>query len=190
MAPARGGSAPDQSAEKRRRELGDRGEREQADRGKLGVTRRAIIKVGEQDDAEDRQAACGQQQLADIVIAAEQADAPLQHQRHDDVVRHHDRQRHRFNDHHGGRSRQASDEGGYGDRVRAVLQRQRQHKHVAVDAAGAERDEAGDGDRHNEQVDQHQIERKQPGRALDFPFVVVFDHGDVELARQQDDRDK
>ena len=63
---AGGAAAPDQTAEKRRRELGDGGEREQADRGKLGVARRAIIEVGEQDDAEDRQAAHGEQQRADI----------------------------------------------------------------------------------------------------------------------------
>ena len=99
-------------------------------------------------------------------------------------------ERHRFDDHHGGRRRQAADEGGDGQHVRAGLQRQRQHEHVAVDLAGAKGQQAGDRDRHHEQIDQHEIERKQPGGALDLAFVVVLDHRDVELPRQQDDRDE
>ena len=135
---AAGGAAPpDQAAEKRRRQLRDGREGEQADRGKLGVAGRAVIEVGEQEDAEDRQPAHREQHRAEILVAAEQRLAPLQHQRHDDVVRYHDRQRHRFDDHHGGRRRQAADEGGNRHQVRAVLQRQSQHEHVAVDRAGA-----------------------------------------------------
>ena len=39
---------------------------EQADRGKLGVAGRAVIQVGEQQDAEDRQPPHREQQRADI----------------------------------------------------------------------------------------------------------------------------
>ena len=75
------------------------------------------------------------------------------------------------------------------EQLGAGAQRQRQHEHVAVDVAAREGQQAGDRDRHDEQVDQHQIERKQPGGAADLGFAVVLDHGDVELARQQHDRD-
>ncbi len=51
-----------------------------------------------------------EQQRADILALGEQRLAPLQHQRHHDVVRHHDGERDRFDDHHRGRGRQAADE--------------------------------------------------------------------------------
>ena len=44
------------------------------------------------------------------VLRPVRASALLEHQRHDDVVRHHDGERDRFDDHHGGRRRQAADE--------------------------------------------------------------------------------
>ena len=113
--------------------------------------------------------------------------AALEHQRHHDVVRHHDRQRHRFHDHHGGRRRQPADEGDERDQFGMGGDRQRQHEHVAVDLACRERQQAGHGDRHHEQIDEHQIERKQPGGAADLGLAVVLDHGDVELPRQQHD---
>ena len=77
-----------------------------------------------------------------------------------------------------------------GEDARSGLQRQRQHEHVAVDLAGREGQQAGDRDRHHEQVDQHEIDREHPARALDLALVVVLDHGDVELPRQQQDRDE
>ena len=48
---------PDQSAEKRRRELRDGGKRQQPDRGKLRRAGGAVIDVGKEQDREDRDAA-------------------------------------------------------------------------------------------------------------------------------------
>ena len=93
-----------------------------------------------------------------------------------------------FDDHHGGRRRQAADESHDGQHVRAGLQRQRQDEHVAVDLAGAKCQQAGNRDRHHEQIDRQEIEREQPGGAFDLAFIVVLDHRHVELPRQQDDR--
>ena len=185
-----GGAPPEQAAEKRRRQLCDRREGEQTDRGELRRSRRAIIEIGEQQDEKDRQPPHDQQQRADILASGQKAFAQLQHQRHDQVVRHHDRQRHRLDDHHRRRRRQAADEGGDGQHVRAGLQRQRQNEHVAVDAAGRKSQQAGQRDRHHEQIDQHQIDREQPDRALDLVLIVVLDHRDVKLARQQNDGHK
>ena len=42
----------------------------------------------------------------------------------------------------------------------------------------------------DEQIDQHQIGRKQPGRGADVALVVVLDHRDVKLARQKHDRER
>ena len=107
---ARGRAPPDQPAEERRRELRDGGERQQADRGELRVAGRAVVEVGEEQDDEDRDAPHRQQQRADVGALGDQPLAPLEHQRHDDVVRHHDRERDRLHDHHGGRGRQSADE--------------------------------------------------------------------------------
>ena len=58
---AEGGAAPpDQAAEKRRRQLRHGGERQQPDRGELGLAGRAIVDVGEQQNDEDGDAARGQ----------------------------------------------------------------------------------------------------------------------------------
>ena len=107
---ARGGAAPDQAAEERRRKLRDGGEGQEADGGELRVAGQAVIQVGEQQDDEDRDPPHGEQQRADVLAAGDQRLAPLQHPRHDDVVRHHDGERDRLDDHHGGRGRQAADE--------------------------------------------------------------------------------
>ncbi len=112
----------------------------------------------------------------------------LQHQRHHDVVRDHDRKRDAFHDHHGGGRRQASDKDGDAEQGRISLHRQRQHIHVAVDRAERKGDQAGERDRNHEQVDGDQIERKQPARPAHFGIAGILDHADVKLARQQHDR--
>ena len=137
-----GGAPPDQAAEKGRRQLRDGGERQQPDRGELRLAGRAVIQIGEQQQGEDRHPPHLEQQRADIVAAGNQRRAPLQHERHHQVVRHHDRERDRFHDHHGGRRRQAADEGRDGEDAGAGLQRQRQHEHVAVDLAWREGQQA------------------------------------------------
>ncbi len=185
---ARRAVAPDQPAEEGRRELRHRREGKQADRGKLRFAREAVIQIGEQQDQEDRDPPHVQQDRADVLAAGEDRLAALQHERHDDVVRRHDGERHGLDDHHRGRRRQAADEGDQREQLVTARQRQREHEHVAVDTAARKRQQPGNRDRNNEQVDQHQIERKQPGGAPDLGFAAVLHHGDMELARQQHDR--
>ena len=108
---ARGAVAPDQPAEEGRRKLRDRGKRQEADRGKLRLAGEAIIEIGEEQDQEDREPPHGQQHRADIAAAREDRGAPLQHERHHDVVRRHDGERDGLDDHHRGRGGQPADEG-------------------------------------------------------------------------------
>ena len=146
------------------------------------------MKIGEAQDEEDRDAPDREQHGAEIAGTGRNRVPPAQHQRHHEIVGHHDGERDALDDHHGGAGREAADEGGKGERLRAGRERQRQHVHVAVDRAARERQQAGDRDRQHEQVDQHQVEREQPGGAPDFRLVVVFDHRHVKLARQQQHR--
>ncbi len=159
--------------------------------GKLRFARRAVIDVGEQQDDEDGDAPRCQKLRAGVAgllrFAGVERGAALEHQRHHDVVRHHDGERDRFHDHHRGRRRQAADEGDQRDQFGMRGQRQRHDEHVAVDMASRKRQKAGHRDRQHEQIDQHQIDREQPGGAADFGFAVVLDHRDVELPRQQND---
>ena len=55
-----GATPPDQSAEKRRRQLRHGGEGQEPDRGELRLAGRMIVDVGEQQDDEDGDAARGQ----------------------------------------------------------------------------------------------------------------------------------
>jgi hypothetical protein len=70
------------------------------------------------------------------------------------------------------------------------VQRQREHEHIAVDLAWRKCQQARKRDRHDKKIDQHEIDRIEPDRALDLIFVVVLDHCHVELPRQHDDRDE
>ena len=56
-----------------------------------------------------------------------------------------------------------------------------------VDLTGAKDQHPGERDRYDEEVDHHEVKRKQPGGAPDLVFAVVLDHRDVELPRQQHD---
>jgi hypothetical protein len=170
------------------RELRHGGERQQADRGELRVAGRAVIHVGEQQDHRDRDPPHREQDRADILAPRQDRLAPAQHQRHHDVVRRHDGERHGLDDHHRGRGRKTADEGGEREQFRAGGERQREHEHVAVDAPRREGHQARDRNRNDEQVDQHEVEREQPGGAAHLRFAAVLHHGDVELARQQHDR--
>ena len=149
----RGGAAPEQAAEERRRQLRDRREGQQADRRQLGVAERAIVEIRHHHDGENRKAADPEQEVAEILLAGAGFAASLQHQRHHDVVRDHDRQRDAFHDHHGGGRRQAADEDDDAEHGRIGLHRQRQHVHVGLDGAEREGHEPGDRDRNHEQVD-------------------------------------
>ena len=92
---ARGRAPPDQPAEEGRRKLRDRRKGQKPDRGELRVARQPVIHVGEEQDDEDRHAPHRQQGAADVVAAGDQGFATLEHQRHHDVVRHHDGERDR-----------------------------------------------------------------------------------------------
>ncbi len=187
---ARGRAPPDQAAEKGGSELGHGRKGQQPDRGELGVAGRAVIQIGEQQDREDGEPAHGEQQRSDVGGSGHIGFAALEHHRHHDVIRHHDGERDRFDDHHRGAGRETAHEGDDRQDVGTGDERQRQNIHVAVDLVGRKGQQAGDRDRDHEQVDQHEIEREQPGGAPDLVLVVVFDHGDVELARKQQDREQ
>ena len=95
-----------------------------------------------------------------------------------------------LDDDHRGCRRQTADEGRDREHVGTCRERQREHEHVAVELSAGERQHAGHRDRHDEKVDQYEIKRKQPRGAFDLRLIVVLDHRDVKLPRQQDDCEK
>ena len=109
---------------------------------------------------------------------------PAKQQRHNQMVRGHDGQRHARHDHHGGGRRQAADHRQHRHPRRIGLQRQSQHRHIAVDRAVRKGEAPGDGERNDKQIDRDQIEREQPRRRFDVGLVAIFNHHNVELARQ------
>ena len=187
---APGGAPPEQSAEKGRRQLGDGCEREQADGGELRVAERVVVEIRHRHDGEDGNAAHLEQKAAEVRLPRLRGRPPFQHQRHDDVVRHHDRERHAFHDHHRGGRGQAADKHDHAEPCGPCLNRQRQHVHVAVGCAERKGDKAGNRDRDHEQVDGDQIQRKQPACAANLGLGGVLDDADVKLPWQQHDRQK
>ncbi len=135
--------------------------------------------------SDDRQPT--RQQQAGAGVAAVQRRAPArqaQHHRQHEIVGHHDRQGDGFDHDHGGRRGQAADHGEEGDKTLARRDRQRDHREIAVEGVG-KGEQAGDGQRHHEQVDGDEIEREDEGGGADVVLVVVLDDGDMELARQE-----
>jgi len=78
-----------------------------------------IVEIRHRHDGEDRDAADLEQEAAEVGLAALLGGPPLQDQRHDDVIRHHDGQRDAFHDHHRGGGGQAADEHDHTERCRA-----------------------------------------------------------------------
>ena len=187
----RGAAAPEQSAEERRRELRDGRERQQADRGELRARRtggsrnrpaagcRRSRRAGS-SAAGWRRSGCrpatrvlrcstsGMTMWLDTMIASAThstitiAVAADRPPMNTATVR----------------------------QRRAAGERQRQHEHVAVDAAHRERDQPCERDRNDEQVDGDQIEREQPARAAHLDLARALHHADMELPRQQHDREE
>ena len=166
---ARGAAPPDEPAEKGRADLRHRGEGQQADRGERRRAGQPRVEIAERQHAENGEAAHGEHALADLARRRRVAlrGAAAQQDRHDEIVGDGDRQRDAVDHHHAGRRRQAAEHGGQRQQMRAGVERQRQHGEVAVDRAVGEGQQAGDRQRHDEQVDQDEIDREQPGGAGD-----------------------
>ena len=65
------------------------------------------------------------------------------------------------------------------------MQRQLQHRHIAVNHAGRKNQIRPKRNRHHKDIDQHQIKRKQPRRPLDMRRIPILDDRHMKLARQQ-----
>jgi hypothetical protein len=181
--------APVHAAEHRRRKLGHRGKADQPDADqRVGLARQAEVQIAEQQQADDGPAPDAEQQAGEVALAGKiQAPAAQQH-RHHQVVAHHGRQRDRLDDDHAGGRRQPADEHEQRERRVVVRHRQGEHEGVRIHRTLAEMQQAADGDRDHEDVDQQQDSRNDPGGAAQVLLVDVLDHRDLELARQEDHR--
>ena len=104
------------------------------------------------------------------------------------MVRDHGRQRDGGDDdHRGGRGKPAEKRQQH-QKILIDGHRQRQHEHVRIGAFRQYR-EAADGNWQHEQAHQQQIGREQPGGHAQLVLAGIFHHGDLELARQADNRD-
>ena len=115
--------------------------------------------------------------------------APAHEDRHDDVVADHDRQRDGFDDDHGGRSRKAAEKGDQCHALAACGDRQGENIGVAVGGGRAQEKQSRNCDRHDENVDRHQIDGKQPCGAAQIGAPGILDDRNMELARQEYDRE-
>jgi hypothetical protein len=64
-----------------------------------------------------------------------------------------------------------------------------EHKRVGVDGFPRKMEEPTQGNGKDEEVDEQQVERKQPYRLFDVVLVHILDHQHLELAREHDDGD-
>ena len=105
------------------------------------------------------------------------------------MVRDHDGERDRLDDHHRRRGGETAEEGDQRDGGSLRLQGQREDGHVPVDVARREQDQPCKDERHDEEIDEDEVEREQPTRPLHVVERAGLDDGHVELARQQQGRE-
>ena len=183
-------AAPVHAAEQRRRELGDGGEADEADRDqRVGFAGDPEVEVAEHQHRDDGGAADVEEQPRQVAALAGAEAAEPQQRRHDEVVADHGRDRDGLDDQHAGQRREAADVGEERQRRRALPERQRQDEGLGVGLPRTEDEQAADGDRQHEDVDEQEIGREQPGGAADVPLVDAFDDHDLELPRQQQHRE-
>ena len=182
---ARRGAPPEQPAQKGRCELRDGRKRQEPDRGERArIAGGEVIGVGERQHRRDGDPADVEHEARAVAARPLRACVAPQHQGQDEVVRHHDGERHAGHDHHGGGGRQPAQEHQRGKPGRVCGERQGQHEQVRVELR-AEGGEAEQRHRRHEQVDRHEVERKQPARGGELAGRSVLHHRHVELARQK-----
>ncbi len=115
------------------------------------------------------------------------APAPQQHGQ-DDVVGDHLGEREGVHHDHGGGRREAAQEHEHRDELAVEGQRQAEDEPVGLRARLREDEEAREGDRQHEDVDQEQVEREGPGDRVDVALALVLDDQHVELPRQEHHR--
>ena len=183
-------ATPEEPAEKGRRDLRHRRERQEADRHEARFAGHALVGEAQRQNADDGDPAHPQHQRADVAFSGERRRAAPEQERHHQVVGNGDGEGDALDHNHSGRRGEAAHHRQERHAMRAGVERQRENGQVAIERRVRENLEAGDGEGRNEQIDQHEIGGKEPGRGADVPLVVVLDHGDVELARQKHDRER
>ena len=113
----------------------------------------------------------GDQQAGQIAALGQAQPAHAQQDRHDKIVADHGRERDRLDDHHGGRRRQAADEGDQGERALAFRHRQGQHRRYRRPPSRPENEKPTERDRQHEHIDEQEIEREQPGGLVEMALV-------------------
>jgi hypothetical protein len=120
----------------------------------------------------------------------EAAERQAQEHGHEQIVADHGGQGDGCHDHHAGGRGHAADEDQKGQGFLTHRHGQGQDERVGVHPPPppGEVQAAAEGNREHEQVDGEQVERKEPDRLGQMVLVDVFDHHDLELARQKQHR--
>ena len=167
-----GAAAPVDAAEERRGELRDGGEADEADRDeRVGLAGDAEVEVAEHEHGDDGGAADVEQEAGEVAALAVAEAAEAEERGHDEVVADHGRDGDGLDDQHAGDGGEAADVGEERERGGAVGEGEGEDEGLGVLLAGAEEEEAAEGDRQDEEVDEQEVEREEPGGAADVPLV-------------------
>ena len=178
---------PVQEPERAGQQLGGGDEADQPEAGEgLLALDDAVEAVARRHDGRDGQSARAQD--APVHVPARVGAAPRRGQGggKQQVVRHHGRQCKRGDNDHGARRRQPAQEDGDGQPVASEGERDAQH--VEIGGTFEPERAAREQDGHDGQVQQQQVQRKQPVGRAQLSVVLGLDERHVVLARQQERR--
>ena len=181
------GLLPVQGADHGRGQLSNRGKGNLANGGQAGGrAEQAVADIGQQQDHHNRYAAHREHPVAEHfkralgVLVAQQP-------RQQHVVGNHGRQRNTGDDNHAGGRRRTANKGQQGQRRVRLGQWQADHEGVGQYRAGQQH-LPGQGNGYHKQPGQNQVGRKHPFGQLQVLRLDVFNHGDMELTGQADNR--
>ena len=184
--PARRGARPEQPSQERRCDLRNGREGQKTNGGQSRFAGKTEIKVAKAQHRHNGEATDEEHKTTRISQARDgSARLGAQQERHGEVVRHHDGERHAFHDDHGGGGGQAAQQREERDERSMLRQRQGEHRHIPVKRAIGKGEQARHSKRNDEDVDRHEIEGKKPGGGAHIALVAVFHDGHMKLARQQ-----
>ena len=105
-----------------------------------------------------------------------------QQERHHQIIRDHRAQRHRFDNHHAGRGRKATQKDEQRQPHLSLGHGQGNHKGIGINTATDRKvQQATKGNREDKEIDHQQIEREEPDRLVQMAFVYIFDHRHLKL---------
>ena len=177
-------AGPVDPADQRRRELGHRCKRNEANGGEVLLrVQGQRVEAGDEQQRGNRRPPRAHDGRGQVLCALRIEEAARQHRQHE-LVRGHGRQGHRLHHHHRRRRREPAEIDERCEHARPVRIGQRQHEHVGIIEILGREPHARARQRRDGQAGEREVQRKRHPRGGKIGLLLQLHKADVELPRQ------